>query len=109
MTSKIFQLNVSDFLKSLVMAATASVTGYLLVAFNSGSFKLDLHQIALYAAIGVLGYLEKQLGTSQTVTSAPAVLPTASVPNPVPAVTVTEKTFGVTTSQETVPPTSTVG
>lgn len=95
MISNILQLKLPDWTKALMMAITVPVVGYIITIIQSGSFMVSWHQIGLLAASGALGYILKQLGTSQTLTSIP----------PIP-VTVTEKTFGITVQKDTTIPTS---
>lgn len=96
MITKILQINLPDWIKAIIMAVTVPVAGYVLTVIQSGSFAVNWHQIAILAAAGFLGYIMKQMGTSQTIAT---TQPPTSPPTPL---VVTERTFGLTTSKQSV-------
>jgi len=59
--SKIYRLDLRDFLKGLIVAVFSSVTAMLLESYNKGEFVLNWNNIGVAAFIGSLGYLKTNL------------------------------------------------
>lgn len=62
--SNLFNLNLKDLLKSLVVAVLAPIFGYLLEVLNANSFDFDLKKIATISLTAGLAYLLKNFITN---------------------------------------------
>ena len=60
--SELFQLNVRDSLKGLVMAVLGAVVGLLLQLLQNGT-AIEWKSVAVAALVAALSYILKQLGT----------------------------------------------
>jgi len=56
--SKLFRLDLRDFLKGLATAVFSSVAGVCLESLNNGSVVINKSTIGMAAAVGGIGYLK---------------------------------------------------
>lgn len=67
-TSKQFSINISDFLKGLIVAVISPVFTTLITSLNAGSFNVDWKDIGITASVAFLSYILKNFLTpSQTI------------------------------------------
>jgi hypothetical protein len=63
-SSKLFSLNLADFMKGLLMAILASVFAVIKTSVEAGTFSFDLPTIGKYALMGAVAYLAKNFFTN---------------------------------------------
>ena len=63
-SSKLFNLNIQDFIKGLILTVLTSVAVIIKTTIESGSLTFDWPTIGKYAMIAAISYLMKNLLTN---------------------------------------------